>query len=676
MKYERHISLLVIAILIALSSFSQGERKPNSLLAKNMEDGTIFLKWVCEKVYYKEGFNVYRKTGNEDWQKLNSAPLLWNDTEIARIAESFPDVTMFNGVFQKISVAEFQENVASVFALQKAFQNNEFALAIAIGYIDKNALTGTVYNYKLNAIENGQEIEMDQLQITAGNYENVAPPQNIIVDRKKRKINFNFKPEPLRYLGIKVVRTSTDGSVDTLTGTETYPVQQDIDENGKMLPWPKHLFIDRTINKDLSYSYQFFAVDYFAKMSPSSGEIKSNFIDFDPPQEAFGLDFKIDTQKITLTWVMVDDEDRIGLNVYRYNDPNGDSIKLNLTPINKDKLSFQDNVSEFRTYFYKVGVFDAAGNEVISSPTLVQVRDIIPPLPPTGLKTSTDTGMVNLSWMASKEKDLKGYVIYKVIDNGKNNDEEYTMVNPSTINETNYTERMSKNVKNTFHYVVVAVDTSWNYSNYSILSIAELPDHVPPVKPFIKIIKETENAILITWIPNKDEDLRGYNIYRKIIGDTANNLEKLNGRPMKISTSFYEDKLFEAGTVYSYLLEAADSSGNTSDLSQAFQIQTSGTKSEETVRLKSFSLKKKRKGKLVSLKWIGEPAEYIDGYVIYRKISSEKRFEPYTGILTSSTFNDKSLTKGTTYEYQLRMYSKAGDVVRSEIKEVEIPEDK
>ena len=190
MKYERHISLLVIAILIALSSFSQGERKPNSLLAKNMEDGTIFLKWVCEKVYYKEGFNVYRKTGNEDWQKLNSAPLLWNDTEIARIAESFPDVTMFNGVFQKISVAEFQENVASVFALQKAFQNNEFALAIAIGYIDKNALTGTVYNYKLNAIENGQEIEMDQLQITAGNYENVAPPQNIIVDRKKTKNKF------------------------------------------------------------------------------------------------------------------------------------------------------------------------------------------------------------------------------------------------------------------------------------------------------------------------------------------------------------------------------------------------------------------------------------------------------------------------------------------------------
>ncbi|MDE0773055.1 MAG: fibronectin type III domain-containing protein [Salibacteraceae bacterium] len=676
MKLLQHISFIIIAILIALSSFSQVERKPNSLLAKNMEDGTVFLKWVCEKVYYKEGFNVYRKTENSDWQKLNNSPLLWNDTEIVRIAQSSPDVTMFNGVFQKISVAEFQESVASVFALQKAFKNNEFALAIAVGFIDENPLSGTTYTYKLNAIENGQEVEMDQLQITAGNYENVAPPQNIIVDRKKRKINFNFQTEPLRYFGIKILRTGSDGSNDTITGKETYPVQQDIDENGKMLPWPKHLFIDRNIDKDLSYTYQFFAIDYFAEMSPSTGEIKSNSIDFDPPQEAFGLDFKIDTQRITLTWILVDDPDRVGINVYRYNDPNGDSIKLNLTPINKNKLSFEDNVSEFRTYFYKVGVFDAAGNEIISTPTMIQVRDIIPPLPPTGLKTSTDTGMVNLSWKASKEKDLKGYVIYKVIDNGTNNDEEYTMVNPSTINGTNYTERMSKNVKNTFHYVVVAVDTSWNYSNYSVLSIAELPDHVPPVKPFIKIIKKTEKAILITWIPNKDEDLRGYNIFRKVVGDTSNNLEKLNGRPINISYSSYEDKLFEAGTLYSYLLQATDSSNNKSELSEAFQIQTSGTRKEETIELKSFSVKKKRRGKIVSLKWTAAPEEFIEGYVLYRTIKSEKRLEPYTGLLNNTTFNDKSITEGTSYKYQLRLYSKAGDVVRSKIIDVKIPEDK
>ncbi len=676
MKLLQHISFIIIAILVNLSSFSQVERKPNSLLAKNMEDGTIFLKWVCEKVYYKEGFNVYRKTGNEDWQKLNNSPLLWNDTEIARIAQSFPDVTMFNGVFQKISVAEFQESVASVFALQKAFKNNEFALAIAVGFIDENPLSGTTYTYKLNAIENGEEVEMDQLQITAGNYENVAPPQNIIVDRKKRKINFNFQTEPLRYFGIKILRTGSDGSNDTITGKETYPVQQDIDENGKMLPWPKHLFIDRNIDKDLSYTYQFFAIDYFAEMSPSTGEIKSDFIDFDPPQEAFGLDFKIDTQRITLTWILVDDPDRVGINVYRYNDPNGDSIKLNLTPINKNKLSFEDNVSDFRTYFYKVGVFDAAGNEIISTPTLIQVRDIIPPLPPTGLKTSTDTGMVQLSWNPNKENDLRGYVIYKVIDNGTNNFEEYTMVNPSTIKETNYTEEMSKNVKNTFHYVVAAVDSSWNYSNYSVLSIAELPDHIPPVKPFIKIIKETEKAILITWIQNKDEDLRGYNIFRKVIGDTTDNLEKLNGRPLKISYSSYEDKLFEAGTLYGYLIQAIDSSKNESELSNEFQIQTSGTPKEETIKLKSFTVKKKRRGKIVNLKWTADREEFIEGYVLYRKIKSEKRFEPYTGILNNSAFNDKSLSAGTNYEYQLRIYSKAGDVVRSKIIDVKIPGDK
>ncbi|MDA9937994.1 hypothetical protein N9D34_00085 [Salibacteraceae bacterium] len=671
-----HISLMFLGLLLGLMANAQENKKPNTLLAKNMEDGSVFLKWVCEKVYYEDGFNLYRKTNNSDWQKLNTSPLLWNDSEVSKIAETFTELEMFKGLFQKITVTEFQGNVASVFALQKAFSNNDFAKAIAVGYQDEGAISNSNYTYRLTAIENGQEIEMDQIQITAGNYEQLQPPQNIVIERKKRKINFNFKPNPERYFGIIVTRTSGSGQMDTITGKAVYPVQRDIDEDGKLLPWPKHLLVDHTIDKKEAYTYEFFAVDYFSEKSASSGVINADVIDFDPPQEAFGLDFKIDTQNVTITWLLVNDDDRSGINVYRYLDTKGDSVKLNNVPLQKEVLEFKDKVESIGTYYYKVGVFDASGNEIISAPTMVQVRDIIPPLPPTGLKTTTDTGKVNLTWKPSKESDLMGYVIFKVIDNGTNNEEEYTMVNAKPTKETLYTESMSKNVKNTFHYVVSAVDTSWNYSLKSEYSVAKLPDHLPPIKPFIKIVTEESKIIKVEWVPNKDEDLKGYNIYRKNLKDTVSSNEKLNSRLIKLEESIYEDKLFDPGTKYSYTMEAVDSAGNKSVLSNEFQINTSGKNKNENVKLGSFSAKKKRRGKVVSLKWVALPENQVEGFVVYRKMTNDKRFMPYSGQLTNTVFNDKTFEKGKTYQYQLRVYTIAGDIMRSEIKEIEIPAEK
>ena len=676
MKQTKHIVLLLLLVFLASVGNAQEDIKPNHLLAKNQQDGTVFLKWVCAKVYYEEGFNVYRKTNSGNWEKLNPTPLLWNDKAIGEVAKAFPDVSMFVGVFSKISIEEFQGNVASVFALQKAMQNNDFALAMAIGFIDQNTILGTTYTYKVTALENGIEIDIDQLTFTVEDYQPVSPPQQIKLERKKRKINFNFTPEPLRYFGIRIEKTSSDGTFDVLTGKETYPIQKDHSENGKLEPWPKFLYVDQKINKDLNYTYEFFAIDYFGETSASSGEIKSDAIDFDPPFEAFGLNGKVDTMRITLSWIMVDDEDRVGINVYRYTDLDEDSIKLNKLELNKETESFTDQVPQFGTYFYKVGVYDLAGNEILSSPTMVQAKDVLPPLPPIGLKTSTDTGKVNLVWKKNSEPDLKGYVIFKVIDDGKNNNSEYTMVNAKPITETIYTENMSKNVKNTFHYVVVAVDTSWNYSEKSELSIAGMPDYVAPVQPFIKMVSENENKITVEWVLNKDEDLLGYKLYRLVKKDTAQKTEELNRKPINASSAIYEDNLYVPGITYTYFLTALDSSGNESEKSAGFEIHTSGNSKDKEVKLKSFAIKKKRKGKLISIKWIATPIAEIEGFIIYRKESNSNRFEPYTGQLQETIYIDRAVKEGKTYNYQLRVYTKSGGIIRSEVKKVEIPQKK
>lgn len=677
MRIFNHIIFFVALIIGANNLLAQEDKKANNLLVKNSKSGSVLLKWICEDVYYQEGFNLYRKTDSEDWKKLNTAPLQWDNEAVKTATESEPALNSYIDFFTKVSYQDFRESILKLVVVKSVIASNEFAFAIGLGFEDKTVEKGVNYTYRVTAIENGTEIEMDQTSITSKNFTPLAPPQDIVIERKKRKVNFNFKKEPLRYYGIVVTRTDAAAFVDTLTGKEPLPIQQDIDDKGKLLPWPDPIFLDRTIEKEEAYTYEFYAVDYFAEQSSSSGPINAEIIDFDPPQEAFNLDSKIDTLKATISWTMVVDPDRAGVNIYRYTNPDDTNItKMNDVPLDRETNSYQDQLPDFGTYLYKVGTFDAAGNEILSSPVMVQARDIIPPSPPTGLKTTTDTGMVNLTWKPSKADDLMGYVIFKVIDNGNNNEEEYTLVNPKPIKATNYTERMSKNVKNTFHYVVSAVDTSWNYSLKSEYSVATLPDHVPPVQPFIKMVEEKDKKVIVEWEPNKDEDLRGYNIYRKIITDSASAAEQLNGRLLRINSAVFEDKFFDPGTNYAYQLEALDSSGNASELSNEFRVLTSGTAKGLEVNLRSFKTRKKRKGKIVNLKWSADPSDQIQGFVLYRKIASDKRFEPYTGLLAGSSYKDKAFKKGATYEYQLRVYSKAGDIIRSEVKKVEIPSDK
>jgi hypothetical protein len=68
-------------------------------------------------------------------------------------------------------------------------------------------------------------------------------------------------------------------------------------------------------------------------------------------------------------------------------------------------------------------------------------------------------------------------------------------------------------------------------------------------KPFIDL----------TWAPNAEGDLAGYNVYRRVNGGAA---EKLNKQPVAIPS--YRDESVEAGRNYMYSVSAVDLRGNES----------------------------------------------------------------------------------------------------------------
>jgi fibronectin type 3 domain-containing protein len=68
-------------------------------------------------------------------------------------------------------------------------------------------------------------------------------------------------------------------------------------------------------------------------------------------------------------------------------------------------------------------------------------------------------------------------------------------------------------------------------------------------KPFIDL----------TWAPNMEADLAGYNVFRWVDGGQP---QKLNTQPVQVSS--YRDEAVEPGKTYRYSVSAVDLRGNES----------------------------------------------------------------------------------------------------------------
>src|SRR5690606_19237776 len=104
------------------------------------------------------------------------------------------------------------------------------------------------------------------------------------------------------------------------------------------------------------------------------------------------------------------------------------------------------------------------------------------------------------------------YRIYRTIN--KNDKNKFNLLNAAPIKVNSFTDKLPKNAKNKFLYFIVAVDSSYNKSEASEAVSVQMPDIIPPVKPLLKSLTNIENSIIAEWIPNKDNDLMGYDLYR------------------------------------------------------------------------------------------------------------------------------------------------------------------
>jgi fibronectin type 3 domain-containing protein len=170
-------------------------------------------------------------------------------------------------------------------------------------------------------------------------------------------------------------------------------------------------------------------------------------------------------------------------------------------------------------------------------------------------------------------------------------------------------------------------------------------DTIPPAAPTGLTATPSTGTITLDWSDNTEGDLYGYDIYRSTTpGGETNRLNLVRSK-----TSAYTDTNVMGTRTYYYVVTAVDTNFNSSTDS----IEVSATVPADSTKPAAPSGVSATGGDtIVSLNWNDNSEIDINGYNVYRSYVPGGPYTKLNGApLTSSDYNDTSVTNGTIYYY-------------------------
>ena len=645
-------------------SVALAQTTESTVLVRNAGMGNskqhISVKWYSRSLYYEGGVNLYRKEGQGVWQKLNKLPIRKLDSLSKSEYAADEDLEFFVPYINESKKSDVN-GLFLINVLVKSFESEVFSKFLGILYNDTSVIVGNTYTYKIMQLKGTSEVLLAESKpIVAGPETKEATVQDIIYKADTNKVYIKWKPEEKRFFAVNVYR-GTDSIPMTLISQPPVMVSRYTDSLGR-LQYPSVFYLDDTL-KPGTYYYQLAGLDFFGKETQYSEKLKVEVEDLIAPPAPENLEDTIRNLDVTLSWKNTIVSDLNGTNVYRSVKSNGPFVKLNTQLLGVDITSYKDQVPHAGPYYYYVTAVDKVGNENKSYMIFSEVHDIVPPEVPVKLTAVSDTGMIRLTWQQNLEGDLKGYMIYRSVS--KNDKNTFVLLNSTPIKEAFYTDRLPRNARNEFIYKILAIDTSFNKSDYSSIASVKMPDVTPPVKPLIIGVTNEEESIQLRWLANRDEDLKGYELYRSTDAETYTIINK---ELIPVSVLSYKDSDIRSAATYMYYLKAVDSSGNKSLSSN---IEKGYTRFSSLEAPKEFKGKYNKSKKAVLLSWKATESE-LTSFVIYRSDKEIGALKPLSGKLMEHTYSDSSVISGNTYVYQIRLYDTSGNTIQSQVIKITI----
>jgi fibronectin type 3 domain-containing protein len=658
-----------IAVIFFAMIFFNSNGQDSFVFARNHPANSagnlsIEVKWYQILSLFGKEFNVYRREADlAEWQRVSPNPVSKLKTLPTSLIEEDEELEFFIDALNQASPEELKDDFLKLNILIKSFESNEFARFLGIYFKDNEVLPGKSYQYKITILNGSQETVLGQSSfIEAGSYQQTGGVQDLEAYQEGRVINFNWTQNSNLYYAYNLYETDSTGSTNRLN-SQPLMLSMQPDSSGELV-FPKPMFKRRGSIEGASYSYYIEGIDYFGEMSQPSSLVNIRIDDVTPPPPPLNLSGRADSLRVLLKWEQGDTGDLKGYTIYRSQKSEGkfEPVTTSLLPAGNN--TYNETLQVPGPYYYRVEAEDHTGNKSLSEMAFVEAQDVFPPSQPLDLTIKSDTGRFYLTWLANEEPDLKGYLLYRTVD--ENDPDHYVLLNAEPLDTNYYEQRLPKNVKNEFFYFLVAIDTSFNRSQPSAIATAVLPDVVAPERPVISQVGYSDEGIIVNWTRNVEEDFAGYHLYR--FDSLHPEGTQVNQALIAKSSFRFIDRTADGNTEYQYRLEAIDSLGNISPLSEAayaFRREESLLEGQLIVKLKS----QKRK-KINRLEWSEIDPKLIRGYVVFRG-ETERSIKPITGLVAATNFIDKDLKKDA-YVYQVRAYSIPGKVIISRTVEWEV----
>jgi hypothetical protein len=217
-------------------------------------------------------------------------------------------------------------------------------------------------------------------------------------------------------------------------------------------------------------------------------------------------------------------------------------------------LNNKNNFIRITGYIFVVLLFFYYGCDRLVDTS--QTDNGIPPAVPVGLQVAYATdGEVVLAWQSNSEADLAGYNIYRSRDSTN-----FILIGNSGYN---YYYDDSLQYNKTYYYRITAIDI-WNNESLptKVVSAKPINRYVPSAPIGLSINARNYQgslSVYLTWNPNYESDIAGYNIYRSLKQEFNADSTSLVGFSTDIN---YTDTLkLSLYTTYYYKLRAVDKGG-------------------------------------------------------------------------------------------------------------------
>ena len=293
-----------------------------------------------------------------------------------------------------------------------------------------------------------------------------------------------------------------------------------------------------------------------------------------------------------------------------------------------------------------------------SRPINVTVIDTTAPAVPQNLAATSGDSSASLSWNANGEGDLSHYVIYQSVSSGFTPSPSDSIVSVGEPNTS--TTALGLTNGTAYYFKMTAVDTSGNYSGYSLEASATPVNINPPAMPTGLIATAGDSSVILIWDANGEGDIAHYVVYQSTTpGFTPLPVDSV-GTVVEPTTSITLSGLL-IGTTYYFKIAAIDDGANKS----VFSAEVSATPININPPAAPGGFAATPGDSSISLIWNTNGEGDLSYYVVYQSTTTgftptasdslARVDSPDTSLMISN------LANGTTYFYRIVAVDDSGN---------------